>query len=1015
MKKVLSLAVTILLVSSVYSQHTEIYSSTDAPYSEGVSLYQQGRYAVSYQQLSAYMQQGGDLKYASDASFYMVADLFELRRSDALQQAQHYMASQPYTTYLSEVYYMQGVLQVEKRKYKQALKSFEQVEEKRLFRPHRMSYLFHKGYAHLQMSDYQKASLCFDKVRKEEGTYTLASRYYYAYCQYVMQHYGRALPEFLAIEHTAQYKDIVPYYIIQIYYAQRQYEEVYNRAEYLLKNHSENENSGEIYRILGEIYYHDGKYKDAIEKLKQYEKLYGAQKKALLREDLYILGMSYYELGDWQNAALYLQKVKKENDKLTENTNYHLGNIYLKQNKDEAAKIAYSAVVHSGLNDTLREESMYNYALISYRSSSALGESVTAFTNFLKEYPQSGHRTQIYELMCDAFMASKNYKAALGVLDSIADPSEKVAETKAYLQYQIGVDLFIQGKIEESLQYFTMLIDGSKKGSVYKTESYYWRGECYYRLKEYDKALSEYQTFGKQPNMAKSKNKALLDYSIGYAYFAKGEYASAEKSFLSYINTADKGLVTYSDAMNRLGDCYFISRDFVQAESYYAKVVATGGSGVDYAMFQRGYALGLLKRYTDKIHLLEQLVKQWPKSDYADDALYEMARSELQQENNEAALRDYDRLLASYPHSSLARKASLEKAMIYYNIGKNNEAITAYKQVIKNYPGSEEAYSALDGLQSIYVETNNVSEFLAYTKTLGKISMVTDNKEDSLTYAAAERQYMLGHFEEAIGGFGKYLSQYCDGGRYCMIAQYSIADSHYRLGHKDEAREAYKKLADVKGNPYMEDACMRVAEIDYDQSNYSEALTYFTKLQEVASSIERENVARLGVLRCSYNLQDNEKTIAIATRILDDVSSSAELRKEAYYNRGKAYYALGQYNKAVEDLTPIAADVRTIQGAESKYLLAEAAYMENDLDKAEEEIMAFANMNTQHQYWLAKCFVLLSDIYVKRGEDFQAKQYLLSLQSNYQVKDDIQDTIKQRLSQIEERENEKVESDEEDM
>ncbi len=1015
MKKVLSLVVTILLVSSVFAQHTEIYSSLDAPYSEGVSLYQQGRYAASYQQLSAYLQQDGDLKFASDASFYMVADLFELRRADALQQIQQYIALQPYTTYSSEVYYMQGVLQVEKRKYKQALKSFEQVEDKRLFRPHRMAFFFHKGYAHLQMADYQKASLCFDKVRKEEGTYTLASRYYYAYCQYTMQHYGRALPEFLAIEHTAQYKDIVPYYIIQIYYAQGQYEEVYNRAEYLLSNRSDNENNGEIYRILGEIYYRDGKYGEAISKLKQYEKLYGAQKKALLREDLYILGMSYYQLGDWSNAALYLQKVKKGNDILTENTNYHLGNTYLQLNKEETAKMAYSAVVHSGLNDTLREESMYNYALISYRSSSALGESVTAFSNFLKEYPQSGHRTQIYELMCDAFMASKNYKAALGVLDSIADPSEKVSETKEYLQYQIGTDLFIQGKMQESLQYFTSLIEGSRKSSMYKTESYYWRGECYYRLKEYDKALSEYQAFSQQPNIAESKNKNMLDYATGYTYFAQGKYALAQKSFLSYVNTADKGLVTYSDAMNRLGDCYFISRDFVRAESYYAKVIASGGSGVDYAMFQRGYALGLLKRYTDKIRLLEQLVKQWPKSDYADDALYEMARSELQQENNEAALRDYDRLLASYPHSSLARKASLEKAMIYYNIGKNTEAITAYKQLIKNYPGSEEAYSALDGLQSIYVETNNVSEFLAYTKTLGKISMVTDNKEDSLTYAAAERQYMLGNYQEAVGGLGKYLSQYCEGGRYCMIAQYNLADSHYRLGHKDEAKEAYKALAVVKGNPYMEDACMRVAEIDYDQANYAEALTYFTKLQEVASSIERENVARLGILRCSYNLQDNENTIAIGTRILDDVSSSPELRKEAYYNRGKAYYAQGQYRRAVEDLTPIATDVRTIQGAESKYLLAEAAYMENNLDKAEEEIMAFANMNTQHQYWLARCFVLLSDIYVKRGEDFQAKQYLLSLQSNYRVQDDIQDTIKQRLAQIEERENEKVGNDEEDM
>lgn len=1004
-----------LLVISVDAQHTEIYSSNDAAYSEGVSLYQQGQFSASYQQLSNYLKQTGDLKFQSDASFYLVANAFELRRADALQQLQHYAATQPYTTYASETYYMHGVLQVERRKYKQALKLFEQVDSRMLFRPHQMSFLFHKGYAHLQMNEYQKASVCFDKVRKEESVYTLPARYYYGFCQYTMQNYGRALPEFLAIEHTTQYRQIVPYYIIQIYYAQRQYDEVYERAKYLLESNPDNENNGEVYRILGEIYYQEGNYGEAITYLKKYEKLYSTQKKELLREDIYLLGMSNYQLGNWKAAAAYLQKVKKEKDELSENTCYHLGNAYVQLGQPENAKMAYSAVIHSALNDTLREESMYNYALISFRSSSALGESVTAFSTFLKEYPASKHKTRIYELMCDAFMASKNYKSALSVLDSIANPTPEMQETKQYLQYQIGTDLFVQGKVKEAKPYFESIIEESKDGSVYKTESFYWRGECYYQLKEYQKAIEDYQLFRKQPQAGKSKNMPLLDYETGYAYFAQNKYTEARKAFESYVGKADKGLVTYTDALNRLGDCSFIARDFVKAESYYAKVISLGGSGRDYAMFQRGYALGLLKRYTDKIHLLEQLVKQWPKSDYADDALYEIARSELQQENNEAALRNYDKLLASYPNSPLARKASIEKAMTYYNMGENNEAVAAYKQVIKNYPGSEEAYSALDGLQAIYIETNNVSEFLAYTKTLGKISMVTDSKEDSLMYVAAERQYILGNYQEAVGGLGKYISQYCSGGRYCIMAQHYLADSYYRSGNKEEAKNTYKELAEIQGNPYMEEACMRVAEIDYDQANYKEAQAYFKRLQDVASSIEKENIAQLGILRCSYNLQDNETTIAIATRILDDVSSSAELQREARYNRGKAYYSLQQYQYAIEDLTPIAAEVRTAQGAEAKYMLAEAAFMQDDLDKAEAEIMEFANMNTQHQYWLAKGFILLSDIYVKRGEDFQAKQYLLSLQSNYQVQDDIQDTIKQRLTQIEERENEKIEDNEEDL
>ena len=125
-----------------------------------------------------------------------------------------------------------------------------------------------------------------------------------------------------------------------------------------------------------------------------------------------------------------------------------------------------------------------------------------------------------------------------------------------------------------------------------------------------------------------------------------------------------------------------------------------------------------------------------------------------------------------------------------------------------------------------------------------------------------------------------------------------------------------------------------------------------------------------------------------------------DIRNEALYNRAKAYLALKQYPQAVEDLTDLAEDVRTEHGAEAKYLLGQTAFNQGDLDKAEAEVMAFAGMNTSHQYWLARAFVLLADIYMARGDDFQAQQYLLSLQQNYRVNDDIQTLCADRMDLI---------------
>ena len=87
-------------------------------------------------------------------------------------------------------------------------------------------------------------------------------------------------------------------------------------------------------------------------------------------------------------------------------------------------------------------------------------------------------------------------------------------------------------------------------------------------------------------------------------------------------------------------------------------------------------------------------------------------------------------------------------------------------------------------------------------------------------------------------------------------------------------------------------------------------------------------------------------------------------------------------------------------GAEAKYQLANCYFQLGSIDMAEEEIMSFTKMQTSQQYWLAKSLILLSDINVARNDLFQAKQYLLALQSSYRQEDDIQSIITQKLSAI---------------
>ena len=171
-------------------------------------------------------------------------------------------------------------------------------------------------------------------------------------------------------------------------------------------------------------------------------------------------------------------------------------------------------------------------------------------------------------------------------------------------------------------------------------------------------------------------------------------------------------------------------------------------------------------------------------------------------------------------------------------------------------------------------------------------------------------------------------------------------------------------------------------------------------MSEVASSSSQRMTALLGMLRCGYNIDEQTTIVDVATRLLDEPALDSLVRNEALYCRAKAYIHGQQYGLAVVDLAPVAKEVRTVRGAEAKYLLAECYYLLNAMDLAEEEIMSFTKQQTSHQYWLAKSLILLADINIKRNDLFQAKQYLLALQKNYHIQDDIQTITQEKLQYI---------------
>jgi hypothetical protein len=92
-----------------------------------------------------------------------------------------------------------------------------------------------------------------------------------------------------------------------------------------------------------------------------------------------------------------------------------------------------------------------------------------------------------------------------------------------------------------------------------------------------------------------------------------------------------------------------------------------------------------------------------------------------------------------------------------------------------------------------------------------------------------------------------------------------------------------------------------------------------------------------------------------------------------------------------------------VEGAESKYRVAELLNKKDKPAEAEKVITEFIDQKTPHQYWMARVFLLLADISIKKGDSLQARATLQSLKNYYSVDNDgILDEAKAKLNSLEE-------------
>ena len=625
---------------------------------------------------------------------------------------------------------------------------------------------------------------------------------------------------------------------------------------------------------------------------------------------------------------------------------------------------------------------------------------MTACERFLNDYPNSPYAERASAYLVEVYLNTRNYDVALQSINRIKQPDAQILTAKQRILFQMGTQSFANGAFTEACQYFDRSLELGGYNPQTRADALYWRGESYYRLNDLTLAAQSLKQYLQQTRQRDNRMYALAHYTLGYIDFHKKNYAAAATYFSKYIELAHKeDEEVTADTYNRLADCYLKERNFDEAKHYYSLAEQSNSNAGAYAFYQMAFLSGLQKDYSGKITLLNRMLGKYPASTYAPDALYEKGRAYVQMNNAGQAITSYEELMQKYPESPLSRRAAAEVGLLYYQSGNYEKAIAAYKAVISKYPGSEEARTAMADLKTIYVDMNRVDEFAALASAMPGHIRFDVSEQDSLSYIAAEKIYMRGRLEEAKSSFNRYLQGYPEGA-FLLNAHYYLCVIGKEQKKPEEILIHSEELMKYPDNPYSEEALWMRAEVQYNNRDFNGALQSYTLLKDKATQTDRRVSAKTGMLRSAYMLKNDAETIEAATLLLQETRLTPELSNEAHYYRAKAYQNQKQTAEAMGDWRALAKDTRNLYGAEAKYQVANQLFLWGHYDAAEKELLDYIDQSTPHIYWLARGFVLLSDVYMAKGQNEDARQYLLSLQQNYPANDDIPVMIRVRLEKL---------------
>lgn len=712
------------------------------------------------------------------------------------------------------------------------------------------------------------------------------------------------------------------------------------------------------YFEMGEAYFETREWSlahDAYQKVAHSESAGDLKPLALFR-----LGCVNVQSGAYGRAAAHWGELIKDYPQSLSRGDgeFLLAEIALRQNELSQALTAFSAL---GSNPPYAMDAQFKVLWI--LAAQGQHDMVVAKSEaFLKDFEWGDLHARVSLLKGYAQRAMSKTDDALRTFQYVLDrfPQSPYADKALYL---MAVTLVEARRYAETVtQVYASLKTAPATPTRWQAETYYWVGEAYYNLGQFELARQTYDVVVKNYRDSSWVPASLLGEAASLSRLGRYEEAEEKQALARSLSDESSNPDVKKTALLDSADVLFNQRSYQKAASFYEEFVRQWPDDVrvDRALFQAGQALYRLEFFTEAINKWTTLAERFRQSQWAPEATFQAGRTYFGLGQYPQAYQMFRKVVEFYPQSPLAKEADLQMGQCHYNAGDIPRAVDHYKAFLEKYPKDEKTKEVQDLLQmALYKQGRSGGDMTRLMEQFPKSKFNAD-----IFWELGAEAYNRKDYDKALDYFQRLVLDFPDSTQ-ALQAYYYKADAYYLKGDYSSAVTAYRNfLVNYPQDTLAKEAKFKLAVALFSLKDYGQAAVAFNAFHEAYPSDPRARDAVHNIPLCHAKAGQIFQALDAYDAFLR-LFPNDEKRLEVLLQKGQLYEQAEDFAKAVDVYKSVPKDQP--EGSEALFALGRCYEKLKAPTERKAALEALRAFNPRDDKFRLAGLVLLAETYEKEN------------------------------------------------